>query len=153
MCAFDYSHFNFSTIWDLPVVGDLLSGTYTRVNSVDAKKGSPASVSIKSPKDKLGAIQAVATGGHLEFDVDGLVTTHLDIDVATDEAGVLNARVASPLIPKLPFKNAASKVDGGVAKKSGKSSDWAQITNLGNNEVYYYNFKTDESQFDKPAKI
>ena len=57
------------------------------------------------------------------------------------------------MIPKLPFKNAASKVDGGVAKKSGKSSDWAQITNLGNNEVYYYNFKTDESQFDKPAKI
>ena len=97
----------------------------------------------------------MATGGHLEFDIDGLVTTHLDIDVATDEAGVLNARVASPLIPKLPFKNAASKVDGGVAKTktNGKSSDWAQITNLGNNEVYYYNFKTDESTFDKPAKI
>ena len=57
------------------------------------------------------------------------------------------------MIPKLPFKNAASKVDGGVAKKSGKSSDWAQITNLGNNEVYYYNFKTDESTFDKPSKI
>jgi len=130
----------------------LLSGTYTRVNTVDTK--GPASVSIKSPKDKLGAIQAVATGGHLEFDIDGLVTTHLDIDVATDEAGVLNARVASPLIPKLPFKNAASKDSGGVvAKKNGKSSDWAQITNLGNNEVYYYNFKTDESTFDKPAKI
>lgn len=131
----------------------MLSGTYTRVNSVKDAKGSP-SVSIKSPKDKLAAIQAVATGGHLEFDIDGLVTTHLDIDVATDEAGVLNARVASPLIPKLPFKNAASKDSEVVAKKkSGKSSDWAQITNLGNNEVYYYNFKTDESTFDKPAKI
>jgi len=131
----------------------LLSGTYTRVNSVKDAKG--ASVSIKSPKDKLGAIQAVATGGHLEFDIDGLVTTHLDIDVATDEAGVLNARVASPLIPKLPFKNAASKDNGGVVaeKTSGKSSDWAQITNLGNNEVYYYNFKTEESTFERPAKI
>ena len=62
--------------------------------------------------------------------------------------------MASPLIPKLPFKNAASKDSGGVkAKKSGKSSDWAQITNLGNNEVYYYNFKTEESTFDKPTKI
>ena len=132
---------------DLPVIGDVLSGTYTRVS--DASDKSPASVSIISPKDKVGAIRAAATGGHLEFDVDGLVATHLDIDVAADEAGVLTARVSSPLIPKLPFKNAASS----APKVGGKASDWSSVTNLGDGKVYYYNSKTDETTYQKPATI
>ena len=132
---------------DLPVIGDVLSGTYTRVS--DASDKSPASVSIISPKDKVGAIRAAATGGHLEFDVDGLVATHLDIDVAADEAGVLTARVSSPLIPKLPFKNAASS----APKVGGKASDWSSVTNLGDGKVYYYNSKTDETTYQKPETI
>ena len=134
-------------IRDLPVIGDVLSGTYTRVS--DASDKSPASVSITSPKDKVGAIKAAATGGHLEFDVDGLVATHLDIDVAADEAGVLTARVSSPLIPKLPFKNGASS----APKVGGKASDWSSVTNLGDGKVYYYNSKTDETTYQKPATI
>ena len=132
---------------DLPVIGDVLSGTYTRVS--DASDKSPASVSIISPKDKVGAIRAAATGGHLEFDVDGLVATHLDIDVAADEAGVLTARVSSPLIPKLPFKNGASS----APKVGGKASDWSSVTNLGDGKVYYYNSKTDETTYQKPSNI
>ena len=132
---------------DLPVIGDVLSGTYTRVS--DASDKSPASVSIISPKDKVGAIRAAATGGHLEFDVDGLVATHLDIDVAADEAGVLTARVSSPLIPKLPFKNGASS----APKVGGKASDWSSVTNLGYGKVYYYNSKTDETTYQKPSNI
>ena len=132
---------------DLPVIGDVLSGTYTRVR--DASDKSPASVSIVSPKDKVGAIRAAATGGHLEFDVDGLVATHLDIDVAADEAGVLTARVSSPLIPKLPFKNGASS----APKVGGKASDWSSVTNLGDGKVYYYNSKTDETTYQKPSNI
>jgi len=132
---------------DLPVIGDVLSGTYTRVS--DANDKSPASVSIISPKDKVGAIRAAATGGHLEFDVDGLVATHLDIDVAADEAGVLTARVSSPLIPKLPFKNGASS----APKVGGKASDWSSVTNLGDGKVYFYNSKTDETTYQKPSNI
>jgi len=132
---------------DLPVIGDVLSGTYTRVS--DASDKSPASVSIISPKDKVGAIRAAATGGHLEFDVDGLVATHLDIDVAADEAGVLTARVSSPLIPKLPFKNGASS----APKVGGKASDWSSVTNLGDGKVYFYNSKTDETTYQKPSNI
>lgn len=130
---------------DLPIIGDLISGTYTKVNDKDVT--SP-SISIKSPKDKVGAIKAVATGGHVEFDVDGILATHLDIDVAADEAGVLTAKVSSPLIPKLPFKNSASSSPAG-----GKSSSWYKVTNLGDGDVYYFNFKTDETRIEKPDKI
>ena len=136
-------------IRDLPVIGDVLSGTYTRVSDANVISPLPASVSITSPKDKLAAIKAAATGGHLEFDVDGLVATHLDIDVAADEAGVLTARVSSPLIPKLPFKNSASS----APKVGGKASDWSAVTNLGSGKVYYYNSVTDETMYEKPSKI
>jgi hypothetical protein len=133
-------------IGDLPVVGSLLSGTYTKVDSPVDKP----SVTIKSPQDKIKAIQAAATTGHLEFDVGGKmgITTHLDVDVAADEAGVAKIRVSSGLIPKLPFKNAASSV---TAK--GKASQWSIVTNLGNGESYYFNTKTGETQFEKPDKI
>ena len=91
-------------------------------------------------------------GGHLEFNVDGLLTTHVDIDVAADEAGVLTAKVSSPLIPKLPFKNSASSGTTPTAGK-GKSSDWFMVTNLGDGDVYYFNEKSGATQFEKPAKF
>jgi hypothetical protein len=136
-------------IGDLPVIGSLLSGTYAKVDTPVDKP----SVTIKSPQDKIKAISSAATTGHLEFDVGGKmgISTHLDVDVAADEAGVARIRVASGLIPKLPFKNAASASTTTVAK--GKASQWSIVTNLGNGESYYFNTKTGETQFDKPDKI
>lgn len=140
-------------IQDLPVVGSLLSGTYTKVDSI---AGSP-SVTIASPKDKIAAIKSILGAGHLEFDVNGLLDTHLDVDIAADKAGVATVRVASPLIPTLPFKNQASAnyvADAKVStKKSVKPSDWSSVTNLGNGETYYFNEKTGVTQFDPPASI
>mmetsp|Transcript_10088 Transcript_10088/g.25647 ORF Transcript_10088/g.25647 Transcript_10088/m.25647 type:complete len:211 (+) Transcript_10088:35-667(+) len=133
-------------IQDLPVVGPLVSGTYTKVADGSVKG---ASVTIASPKDKLGAIKAVATEGHLEFDVAGFVTTHLDVDVAADEPGVAKIRVASPLIPKLPFKNGASS----AVAKTGRPSAWKKVTDLGSGDVYYFNEKTGVTQFDAPTKL
>ncbi|KAG7374815.1 hypothetical protein IV203_013910 [Nitzschia inconspicua] len=136
-------------IGDLPVVGSLLSGTYTKV---DSKTSAPASVVIKSPTDKVKAIQTLASSGHLEFDIAGKtgLKTHLDVDVAADEPGVATVRVASDLIPKLPFKNAAS---ASIGNKGGRESQWSIVTNLGNGESYYFNTKTGETTFEKPSKI
>jgi len=138
---------------DLPFVGNLLSGTYTKV---DTNKGNnnevpPPSVIIKSPKDKINFIKG-ATSGHIEIDLAGKVgvKTHLDVDVAADEAGVARVRVASDLIPPLPFKNLASAAS---SVKGGKQSQWSVVTNMGNSESYYFNTKTGETQFEKPDKI
>jgi hypothetical protein len=113
-------------IQDLPVVGSLLSGTYTKV--ADGSIKTP-SVTITSPSDKVKAISEIATGGHLEFDVSGLLSTHMDVDVSADEPGVAKVRVASGLIPKLPFKNLASGSAG--SPTGGKPSPWNMVTNLG----------------------
>lgn len=131
---------------DLPVVGSLVSGTYTRVSDKDVT--SP-SIKISSPKDKIGAVKAAATGGHLELDVSGILSTHVDIDVAADEAGVLTAKVKSPLVPKLPFVNSASA----SAATGGKTSDWNKVVNLGDGGVYYYNSETSETSLTAPSKI
>jgi hypothetical protein len=127
---------------DLPIVGKLLSGTYTKV--ADGSISKP-SVTIKSPKDKVAAIKG-ATTGHLEFDVNGLVKTHVDVDVSADEAGVATVRVSSPLIPKVPFKNDATS----TTKFGNKPSEWSLVTNLGNGKSYYYNEKTGVSTLEKP---
>jgi hypothetical protein len=95
-------------IEDLPVLGKALSGVYTKVEDLDVTLTKPASVIIESPKNKVAAIKAIASTGHFEFDVDGVINTHLDVDVATDSAGSATIRVASPLIPALPYQNAAS---------------------------------------------
>lgn len=130
---------------DLPIIGKIISGTYTKV--ADGSINNP-SITIKSPKDKVAAIKG-ATTGHLEFDVKGLIGTHLDVDIVTDESGVATVRVASPLIPKLPFKNAANKAVSKVAGDK-KPSDWSIVTNLGDGKSYYYNEKTGMSRTEKP---
>lgn len=136
-------------IGDLPVVGSLLSGTYSKVADGSIKE---PSIVIKSPKDKIKAISSIATGGHLEFDVGGIIKTHLDVDVAADEAGTAKVVVKSNLIPKLPFKNMAN---GGTVKAvtGGKESQWNIVTNLGNGESYYYNANTGVTQLSRPDKI
>jgi len=93
-------------IGDLPVVGNLLSGLYTKVGSIPSSQ--PPAIIIESPKDKLQAVKDAASSGHLEFDVDGVLSTHLDVDIAADKGGVATIKVRSPLIPSLPFKNTAS---------------------------------------------
>ena len=61
---------------DLPVIGSLVSGTYTRVDDKDVT--SP-SISIKSPKDKIGAIKAVRRSGIS-------ITTSVSLGVAAGDA-------------------------------------------------------------------
>lgn len=133
-------------IGDLPIVGPLLSGTYTKVPDGSIAK---PSVTITSPTDKVKAISSIATGGHLEFDIGGIVKTHLDVDVASDEAGVAKIRVASPLVPKLPFRNLASSTAG--SPTGGKESPWNVVTNMGTGESYYYNEKLGLTQFERPT--
>ena len=135
-------------VGDLPVIGSLISGTYTKVP--DGSIAQPSLV-IKSPKDKVRAIQSIATGGHLEFDVGGKLSTHLDVDVAADESGTAKILVSSNLIPKLPFKNKASSMIGSTT--GGKESTWNIVTNLGSGESYYYNAKTGVTQTARPDRI
>lgn len=138
---------------DLPIVGNLLSGTYAKVDKQTAiiNKNIAPSVVIKSPKDKAKAISGAA-GGHIEFDIAGKagLKTHLDVDVAADEAGVARVRIASDLIPPLPFKNLASSSS---SSKGGQASRWQSVTNMGSGESYYFNSKTGVTQFEKPDKI
>lgn len=134
-------------IGDLPVVGNLVSGTYTKVP--DGSVGKP-SIVIQSPKDKVKAIAAAATGGHLEFDVAGVLNTHIDVDVAAEQAGTAKVVAQSSLIPKLPFQNMASKSG---YPTGGKESPWNIVTNMGSGESYYYNEKTGVTQYQRPDKI
>jgi len=122
-------------VQDVPLIG----GTYTMVNDEDAP--SP-SVIVAFPKDKIGAVKSIL-GGHLEVDVSGIVDTHVDIDLFSDEAGTLTAKVSNPLIPKLPLKKSSGA--------TGKTSDWASVTNLGDGDMYYFNSKTGETTFEKPS--
>jgi hypothetical protein len=132
-------------IGDLPVVGNLISGTYTKIPD-GSLKGKP-SIVIQSPTDKVGAVKSIVTSGHLEFDVNGLINTHMDIDVGADEPGVAKVRVASNLIPPLPFKNAATQ----ASKPSGKATPWSTVTNMGTGNSYYYNEDTGVSQNERPT--
>ena len=136
-------------IGDLPVIGNVLSGTYTKIP--DGSLKGPPSVTISSPSDKVKAIQALATGGHLEFDINGkILSTHLDVDIAADEPGVARVRVASDVIPPLPYKNLASSQS---SPTGGKESAWNIVTNMGNGESYYYNTKTGVTQYERPDKF
>lgn len=135
-------------IKDLPVIGKLASGVYSKVpDSIEIK--SP-SVVIKSPTDKAKAVQNIVKTGHLEFDVQGLLNTHLDIDIAAEKAGIMNVRIASDLIPKLPFQNSASFASSN-SPTGGKESPWNMVKNMGTGEIYYYNEKTGVTQYSKPV--
>merc|ERR1712176_496739 len=90
------------------------------------------SIVIKAPKDVIAAAKNAVSSGHVEVDLNGILGTHLDVDIAAEENGVATIRVASPLIPKLPFKNLASGAGTG-----GKESEWSKITNLGSGGSYY----------------
>jgi hypothetical protein len=79
-----------------------------------------------------------------------VVNTHMDIDVAAAKAGIMNVRIASDLIPKLPFQNAASFAGGG-SPTGGKESPWNMVQNMGTGETYYYNEKTGVTQYAKPV--
>eukprot|EP00540_Astrosyne_radiata_P018340 CAMPEP_0116825848 /NCGR_PEP_ID=MMETSP0418-20121206/2204_1 /TAXON_ID=1158023 /ORGANISM="Astrosyne radiata, Strain 13vi08-1A" /LENGTH=172 /DNA_ID=CAMNT_0004454423 /DNA_START=219 /DNA_END=737 /DNA_ORIENTATION=- len=129
-------------IQDIPVVGKILSGTYT---VTPVSKVSDPSISVSSPTDKISAIKSLVTNGHVEFDVKGLLSTHVDVDIATEEAGVATVTVSNDLIPKLPFKKASV---GGKTK-----SDWYKVTNMGDGSSYYYNEAADKSQLEAPNKL
>ena len=134
-------------IKDLPVIGKIASGVYSKIpDSIEVKQ---PSIVIQSPSDKGKAIQNIVKTGHLEFDVTGVINTHLDIDLAAEKAGVMNVRIASDLIPKLPFQNAASFA-GANSPTGGKESPWNMVKNMGTGEVYYYNEKTGVTQYAKP---
>ena len=135
-------------IKDLPVIGKLASGVYSR--GPDSTKISKPSIVIQSPADKTKAIQDIVTSGHLEFDVSGVIKTHLDIDVAAEKAGEMRIRIASNLIPKLPFQNAASFAKSG-SPTGGKESPWNMVQNMGSGSTYYYNEKTGVTQYEKPV--
>ena len=137
-------------ISDLPVIGNVLSGTYTKVADLGKSTGQ-SSITISSPKDKVKAVQDIATGGHLEFDVNGALKTHLDVDISADEPGVAKIRVASNLIPKLPFKNMASASQS--SPTGGKPSAWNMVTNMGSGESYYYNEKSGVTQYERPGDL
>ena len=79
-------------------------------------------------EDKVKAVQNLATSGRLEFDINGKFKTHLDIDLAADEPGVACVRVASELIPKLPYINLASSSS---LPTGGHESAWNIVTNMG----------------------
>jgi len=134
---------------DLPVIGNVVSGTYTKVDD-KSLAGSP-SVVISSPKDKFKAVQNAVSKGHLEVDIDGILKTHLEVEVASNEPGTLTAKIDSPLIPKLPFKNSASGDYCVIA--NGKKSDWNKVVNMGDGNPYYYNTKTGVTQYTVPDKI
>ena len=135
-------------------MGKLLSGTYSKVPdaSLNLGKNKEPSVVIKSPSDKVKAVQSAVTTGHLEFDVSGILNTHVDIDIAAEQAGVLRARVASNLIPKLPFTNNAASASA-TSPTGGRESAWNMVTNMGSGETYYYNEKTGATQYMKPDKL
>mmetsp|Transcript_16747 Transcript_16747/g.23654 ORF Transcript_16747/g.23654 Transcript_16747/m.23654 type:complete len:241 (-) Transcript_16747:37-759(-) len=150
-------------ISDLPVLGKLLSGTYARLdtgaynaagNALSGTGGTSrrqASVSIYSPADKSTAIKELATKGHLEFDISGVVTTHVNIDAATLKPGELIVKIESPLIPSLPFKNSINSFE--KTRKGTKPSNWVMVTNLGDGSISYQNTKTGVIQSDMPTDI
>jgi len=131
-------------IKDIPVVGNLVSGTYAKVDDKSVT-GQP-SIVIKSPSDKIGAIKSAVSKGHVEVDVNGILQTHLDVDIGAAKAGVANIRVASELIPPLPFKNAATSGE----EITGKKTSWNIVTNLGSGKSYYYDGESGESTFKRP---
>lgn len=123
---------------DIPLLGGMISGTWAKVGPL--KKSKP-SIVVESPTEKFGAIRGFLDQGRLEFDIGGLIKTHLNVDVEpNDKGGQALIRLSSKLIPKWPFgRNTKSK--------------WNRVTNMGNGELYYFNSATGETQFDEPEEF
>jgi hypothetical protein len=78
-----------------------------------------------SPRAKFEAVQDAADKGNLEFNIDGLLLSNLDIQLEPNQPGVAPIRLQSPLIPKWPFAQ--------------RKSNWNRVSNCGDGEVYYFN--------------
>ena len=128
---------------DVPLIGKALSGTFVKINprSSQTQKtlSNKPSIQIGSPPDKLGALQNVADTGKLQFGLDGILQSSLDIQLQPNQPGVAPLEIKSPLIPKWPFGR--------------RKSDWSQVTNLGNGEIYFFNAKTGETTLEKPDDV
>lgn len=120
---------------DIPIVGGMLSGTWAKVGPLKSKP----SVKVGSPKDKIGAIRKFLDHGRLEFDIAGMLTTHLDVDVEPNKRGQASVMFRSALIPKWPFGRARS--------------DWNRVTNMGTGETYYFNNVSGEAQYEEPEEL
>lgn len=120
---------------DIPVIGGMLSGSWARVGPL---KKEP-SVTVRSPKEKFNAIRKFLELGRLEFDISGMLTTHLDVEVEANQKGVASVNFKSALIPKWPF---------GRSK-----SDWNRVTNLGTGEIYYFNQVSGVAQYEEPEEL
>ena len=75
----------------------------------------------------------------MEFDISGMLTTHLDVEVEANQKGVASVNFKSALIPKWPF---------GRSK-----SDWNRVTNLGTGEIYYFNQVSGVAQYEEPEEL
>jgi len=133
---------------NIPVVGNFVSGTYKIVQESPTET---PDITIAGPKDWIQAAKGVATRGHVETDVTGLLNTHLEVDIAATNAGTATVKVSSDLVPKLPFQNSAS-VDGGVLP-TGKQTYWYKVVNMGTGDYYYYNEQSQVAQLEAPEKL
>lgn len=122
---------------DVPLVGKALSGTYAKVK--DEGKVKNPSVVIASPCDKYGAIQDAAEKGTLEFNLGGLLSSNVDIQLEPNRPGVAPVSIQSPLIPRWPFAQ--------------RKSNWNRVSNCGNGDTYYFNSQTGETQIEEPLDI
>lgn len=120
---------------DVPLVGKALSGTYAKVKDDSGKVKTP-SVVISSPRDKFGAVQDAADKGNLGFNLDGILSSNLDIQLEANQPGEAPVTLESPLIPRWPFAQ--------------RKSNWYRVSNCGNGETYYFNSKTGETQIKEP---
>eukprot|EP00545_Synedropsis_sp_CCMP1620_P000967 CAMPEP_0119016872 /NCGR_PEP_ID=MMETSP1176-20130426/14650_1 /TAXON_ID=265551 /ORGANISM="Synedropsis recta cf, Strain CCMP1620" /LENGTH=311 /DNA_ID=CAMNT_0006970421 /DNA_START=111 /DNA_END=1043 /DNA_ORIENTATION=+ len=122
---------------DIPLLGGMISGTWAKVAPLQTTTiKQPSSIVVSSPTDKFGAIRNFLDRGRLEFDVGGLITTHLDVDVEpNDQGGFAQIRLSSKLIPKWPFGRTDAK------------SKWNRVTNMGNGETYYFDSVSGETQY------
>ena len=118
---------------DVPIVGHALSGTYAKIQKPLSRQ---PSVVISSPTDKWGALQEVNDKGTLEFGLQGMFQSTLDVQLEPNRPGVAPIEIKSPLIPKWPFGR--------------KKSDWNKVQNLGNGDTYYFNSQTGETRLEEP---
>ena len=118
-------------LFDVPIVGRVLSGTFAKVKSVPQP-----SVVISSPSDQFGALRQASDEGSLNFGLSGIFQSMVDVKFEPNRPGVAPIEVKSPLIPKWPFAK--------------KKTDWNKVQNLGNGDTYYFNSRTGEVKDEEP---